>query len=127
MYEVKIYRGDMSHGNDEWYKKWRRIDFSVQNWHEELAKMRPEPSKISKISTLLGCVWPKYIMLELKVQRSYVGCYWILAPNLKENWFVLSKLTLRIWKIFTRALTKEQSQNWDFDGILLSKVENVWP
>ena len=33
------------------------------------------------------------------------------------------KITRGIWEIFTRALSK--SQNWGFDGILLSKVENV--
>ena len=25
-YELKIYRGDMCHENEEWYKDWRRID-----------------------------------------------------------------------------------------------------
>ena len=41
-----------------------------------------------------------------------------------KNWLVLSKMTWEIWQIFTRALDK--SQSWDFDGILLSKVKNVW-
>ena len=30
---------------------------------------------------------------------------------------------MRNWQIFTRVL--EKCQNWNFDGILLSKVENV--
>ena len=34
------------------------------------------------------------------------------------------KLTCGLeWQIFTRAL--KSVKNWDFDGILLSKVENV--
>ena len=66
MYELKIYRGVLCHDNEEWCKIWRGIDLSVQNWHEEFDKFWPEHSKISKICTLIGCFWPKYIMLELK-------------------------------------------------------------
>ena len=41
-------------------------DLPVQNWHEEFDEFWPEHSKISKIYTLMGCFWPKYIMFELK-------------------------------------------------------------
>ena len=40
-----------------------------------------------------------------------------------QNGLVVWKMTLGIWQTFTRAL--QNSQNWDFDGILLFKVENV--
>ena len=30
---LKIYRGVLCHDNEEWYKIWRGIDLSVQNWH----------------------------------------------------------------------------------------------
>ena len=66
MYELKIYRGVLCHDNEEWYQIWTGIDLSVQNWHEEFDKFWPEHSKISKICTLTGCFWPKYIMFELK-------------------------------------------------------------
>ena len=33
---------------------------------EEFDKFWPDHSKISKICTLTGCFWPKYIMFELK-------------------------------------------------------------
>ena len=66
MFELRIYRGVLCHDNKIWYKIWRRIDLSVQNWHEEFDKFWPEHSKISKICTLTGCFWPKYIMFELK-------------------------------------------------------------
>ena len=69
MYELKIYRGVMCHDNEEWCKNWRGIDLSVQNWHEEFDEFWPEHSKISKICTLMGCFWPKYIMFELKKYR----------------------------------------------------------
>ena len=81
IYELKIYRGVLCHDSEEWCKIWRGIDLSLQNWHEEFYKFWPKHSKISKNWTLIGCFWPKYIMLELKkVQRIYV------EENLKENW-----------------------------------------
>ena len=66
MYELKIYRGVLCHDNEEWYQIWTGIDLSVQNWHEAFDKFWPEHSKISKICTLTGCFWPKYIMFEIK-------------------------------------------------------------
>ena len=49
-----------------------------------------------------------------KVQESYVWCHWILMQNLKENWLLLSKMTWRIWEIFTRAL--ESLKIWTLMG-----------
>ena len=69
MHELKIYRGVMCNDNEEWWKIWRGIDVSFQNWHEEFDEFWPEHSKISKICTLMGCFWPKYILFELKKCR----------------------------------------------------------
>ena len=66
MYEFKNCRGVMCHGNDKWCKIWRGTDLSVQNWHEEFDEFWPEHSKISKICTLMGFFWTKYIIFELK-------------------------------------------------------------
>ena len=64
--------------------------------------MRINSSKISKIWSFMGCFWTKYMMFEIKkIQRSYVWWHWILMQNLKEKWLVLSKMTWRIWQIFT--------------------------
>ena len=54
-------------------------------------------SKILKICTLMGCFWPKYIMLELRTKSR-------LIKSLKEDWLALSKMTWEIWQIFVRAL-----------------------
>ena len=43
-------------------------------------------------------VWAK------EVQRSYIWWHWRLMQNLKENWFVLSKMTWRICQIFVHRL-----------------------
>ena len=97
----------MCHDSEKWCKLWRGLDLSVQNWHEEFDEFWPEHSKISKICTLMGCFWPKYIMFELKkVQRSYVWLHWRLIQNWMKNWLVFSKMTWKIWPIFTRARSK---------------------
>ena len=119
MYELKIYRGVMCHDNEEWFKIWRGIDLSVQNWREEFVKFWPEHSKISKICTLMGCFWPKYIIFELKkVQGSYVWWHWKLTLSLKENWLVLSNMPWRIWEIFVHRLKNS-------DCILESKTADL--
>ena len=107
MYELKVYRAVMRHENEEWSKTWIGLDWSIQKWYEEFGKFWPEHSKISKVWTLMSCFWPKYIMFELKkVQRSHVWLHWRLMENLKANWLELSKMTWRIWQIFTRAPSK---------------------
>ena len=60
MSELKICRGVLRHDNEEWYQVWTGIDLSAQNWHEAFEKFWPKHSKISKICTLMGCLWPKY-------------------------------------------------------------------
>ena len=62
----------MCYDNEEWCKICEGIDLLVQNWHEECNKFLPEHSKISKICTLMGCFWPKYIMFELKKYRGAI-------------------------------------------------------
>ena len=59
----------MCHDNEKWYKIWRGIDLSVQNWHEEFHELWPEHSKISKLCTLMGCFWLEYIIAESEKYR----------------------------------------------------------
>ena len=39
---------------------------SFQNWHKEVDKFWPEHLKVSKIFTLMGSFWAKYMFFELK-------------------------------------------------------------
>ena len=45
---------------------------SLQNWYSEFDKFWLEHLKVSKIYTLIGCFWLKYIMFELKKYRGVI-------------------------------------------------------
>ena len=63
-------------------------------------------------------------VLIKKVHRSYVWWHWKLIQNLRKNWFWVFKNDMRNLGNFHQRTWK--SQNWNFDGILLFKVENLW-
>ena len=115
----------MCHDNKEWCKIWRGIDLSVQNWHEEFDEFWPEHSKISKICTLMGCFWPKYIMFELKKYRRVMF-------DGTEDWCKIWRKTdlyfLKWHEEFGKFSPEHvrKSKNWVFSWVLLSKVKNVW-
>ena len=58
------------------------------------------------------------------LQRRYVSWQWRMIQNLKRNSLLVSKLTWEIWQILTWAL--ESLKNLHFNGLLLTKVYNVW-
>ena len=63
------YTGDLCHDNEEWCKFWTGIDESLQNWCDQFNNFWLQHSKISITCTLMGCFWPRYIMLKLKTYR----------------------------------------------------------
>ena len=91
---------------------------------EEFDEFWSKHLKISKICTLLGCLWPKYIMFELKKYRGVMfdgTQYW--WEIWRKNDFCFQKYYEEFGKFSPEHL---KVSNLDFDGILLSKVENVW-
>ena len=72
LFELKKYRGVISHENEEGYKIWTGINSSFQNWHKEFDKIWSEHSKFSKVFILIGCYWAKYILFELKKNRGTI-------------------------------------------------------
>ena len=113
------------HGNEEWRKIWRWIDSSIQNWHEEFDKFWCEHLEIWKICTLMGIFWKNYKMFELKKYRG------VMFDGTK-NWCNIWRKTdlyFQKWHNEFSTFSPEhvwKSKNWDFDGVLLFKVENVW-
>ena len=65
MYELKIYGGVLCHDNEKQCKNWKGTDLLL---HEEFGEYGLEGLKVSKICTLMGSSWPKY-MFELKKYR----------------------------------------------------------
>ena len=59
-----------------------------------------------------------------KTQKSYFWWHWILMPNLKQNWLVISKMTWGIWQIFTRAL--KSLKIWTLMGSFYPKSKMLW-
>ena len=97
----------------------------VLDWHKEFDKFLPEHSKVSKILTLMGSFWAKYLLFELKEWRG------VIFMTLKSDAKFEEKLTCCLENDMKNLANFHQSiwkcQNWNFDGILLPKVENVWP
>ena len=74
-----------------------------------LMNFDPSTRKSKTFTLLMGCLWPKSIMFELKkLQRGCAWWNWILMLNWKENWVVVSKMTWGISEIFTRVLESLQ-------------------
>ena len=81
--------------------------------------------KYQKICTLTGCFWPKYIMFDLSKYRGVMSLMALKIDSKFEGKLpCASKKGMRNLANFHQSTWK--SQNWDLDGILLSKVENVW-
>ena len=72
MHGLKNYRGVMCNDNEEWWKIWVGINLLFDNWHKKFDEFWLKHSKVSKIYTLMGCFWPRYIMFELKKYRRVI-------------------------------------------------------
>ena len=123
MHWLKIFWGVMCHENEEWCKNWRGSEFSVQNWHEEFDEFSFKHLKISKICTLMGCLWPKHIMFDLKMYKGVM--------------FDGTEYCCKIWRKTDFCFQKWHKEFGKFSpehlkvsklglyGIPLSKVENA--
>ena len=125
MHELKIYRGVMCNDTEELWKIWRGIDLSFQNWHKQFDEFWLEHWKVSKIYTLMGCFWPKYIMFELK---KYRGVMFDGTEDWCKIWRKTDLYFLKWHEEFGKFSPENvrKSKNWVFYWVVLSKVGNVW-
>ena len=97
----------------------------VESWHEEFNKFWPEHSKISKICNLMGCFWPKYLMLQIRKYRAVMfdstQDWW---KNLKKKWFVVSKTT-KIWWILMWALKNLKNLHFDWFFLVIFGLKKL--
>ena len=71
LFELKKYKGVIFHETAEGYKIWGGINLLYQNCHKDF-NFWPEHSKVSKMFTLMGSFWAKYILFELKKYREVI-------------------------------------------------------
>ena len=123
LFGLKKYRGVIFHDTEEWYKIWKGINLSFQNWHEEFDKFWPEHSKVSTIFTLMGSFWTKYILFELKKYREIIF-------HGSEEWYEIWRIDLLFqnWhEEFDKFWPEHSSRkNFHFNGLLLNEVYIVW-
>ena len=70
-FQVKKYRGVVSHHTEHWCKSSRKTDFLFQNW-QEFGEFWSEHSKISTIYTFIGPLHKKHVILDLKKYRDVI-------------------------------------------------------
>ena len=125
LFELNKYRGIIFYETNKGYKIWRGINLSFQNWLKEFDKFWPEQSKVSKIFTLMGSIWAKYILLELKKYRG------VIFHKTEEGYKIWGGIDLLFqdWhKEFDKFWPEcsKVSKKFPFNGLLLSKVFIVW-
>ena len=123
LFELKKYRGVIFHETEQGYKIWRGIDLLFWDWCKEFDKFWPDHSKVSKVFTLMGSFWAKYILFELKMYRG------VISHDIEEWCKIWRKTDLLLGKWHEEfgqcSPSTQKCQNWNFYGILFSKVENV--
>ena len=124
LFELKRYRGVIFHKTEEGYKIWRGINLSFKNWHKEFVKFWPEYSEVSKIFTLRVLFGQSMYCLSWKITEQ------LSFMKLKSDARFKEKLTCCLENVMRNFANFHQNtpkcQNWNFDNILLSKVDNVW-
>ena len=95
-----------------------------KNWHEKFGKFLSEHSKVSK----LGLWWDLLIQYRKCMSLKFTEELCIMAikndAKFEEELTSRFKIDTANWQILTRAL--ECLKNLHFDGLLLTKVYNVW-
>ena len=88
-FQLKKYRGVVSHDTEDWCKIWRKTDLLFQN-RQEFGEFLPEHSKVSKLYTLIGSLREKYVMFDLKKYKGVIfhdTREWIKIWRKTDLWF----------------------------------------
>ena len=97
-----------------------------KNWLVLSKATWPKQLEMSKMWTLMGCFWPKYIMFEVK--KEYAGVMLDANKDWNKLWGKIDACFQK-WHEELSKFSPEhvgKSKNWDFDGILLSKMSWQW-
>ena len=109
IFGLRMYRGVIFDGTQDWYKVWRKTNLSFQKWHKEFGKFFTRALESLKTETLMAFFCLKLKMHELKI---YSG-----LDNDNEEW-------CKIWRGIDLSV-----QNWhnEFDEFSPkhSKTSNI--
>ena len=112
-FQLKKYRGVMSHGTEEWCKIWRKSDLLFQKC-KELGEIWSQHSEVSKICTLIGPFRAKYKTFDL---RKYSGVI-----------FYVTEESCKIWRKTNLCFGEryEQSSQFSPENLEVSKLGLWW-
>ena len=97
-------------------------DLPSQKW-QEFGVFDPSTRKSQKLCTLSGSYCAKYLMFDLKSTEELSFMTLKSDAKFDEQLTCVLKNDTRYLATFHQSTRK--CQNWDFDGGLLSKVENI--
>ena len=90
MFELKMYRGFISHDTEQWCKLWKTLTL----WFEELGELSSlEHPKVWKLYIDGLFLSKAYTVSVRNFQRNYVSWHWRVLQSLNENWLVGWKMT----------------------------------
>ena len=121
-FDLKKYGGVIFHETEELCKIWRKNDLWFGQWHDEFGKFSPDHSKVSK----LGLLWNPFIQ-----KRKYMSLKFTEELNvmtMKNDAKFKKELTCH-FKTDIRNSTNFDPTNFKnvyFNGLLLTKIYNVW-
>ena len=119
MLQLRMYRKVMFDGTQDWLEKFEGKLICCFKNDKNLVNFDPSTQKSQKFAlwhVLSGNVWPKKVQqLSFMALESHAKFGGKLTFAFKNDMRNLKHFHQSTWK----------SQNWDVDGILLSKVENA--
>ena len=111
-----------------WYRRlmqiWRKTVLLFQKW-QEFGKFWFEHSKVSKICTLMSCIWPKYKVFELKSTEEICLMSLNIDAKFGRKLTCAFKNDMRNFGKFSPEHIRK-SKNLVIYWVLLFKVENIW-
>ena len=103
-FQLKAYRGVMSHDTEEWCKIWKKKWLFVSKMPRIWWILIRVLKSLKKLHFDWSILWKVYNVWPKKVQRSYISCHWRVCKVWKNNWFVVWKTIWGVWQIFIRTL-----------------------
>ena len=97
LFELKKYRGNISHDTEEWYKLWG-IWLVVSRLIWWIWRILTQTLGSLKNLHFNELFLIKVFKVSAKIlQRSYLSRHWKVIQNSRRNWLVVWKMTKEIW------------------------------